>query len=264
MAGVSQRDDADVEDSRALPRPCEGPLEDGAVVGAGDKHDLGVRLDPRGQQAIQRIEPMLGMLADEGAAHVGIRRVQRHAQRGDALLDDAALIVRLEIGERHERPRQKAQAEIVIAQRERGPHARGQLAHETERAGVAALAHAVEDDAVEAEPPCLALLAHELDLTRFAVEVDVAHRDGVVGRQPAPIDEVAQGASVDRRDAAAGLEPRIVGGAQRLDGDDQRPDAAGGAITMRRAALPGSGSRCDDVLRRVRCHRCGLRYSRGD
>ena len=69
---------------------------------------------------------------------------------------------------------------VTNVQRERGPHVARQLAHEAERAGVAALLDAVEHDALELEAPVLAALALELHDARLAVEVDVAELDHIV------------------------------------------------------------------------------------
>ncbi len=114
-------------------------------------------------------------------------------------------------------------AEIVVAQRERGAHVRRQLPHEAERAGVAAKLHAIEQHAFEGEAPILPLLALELDHTALSVKVDVANLDDVAISQPPPIDDVAQGAPVDARQIAAGLEPRIVGRRRGRHLHDTRP-----------------------------------------
>ena len=139
-----------------------------------------MRLDAGGEQPVERVYPVLGVTADHAAAQVGVGRVEAHAQRAHALLDDARLVGGREVGERDEGAGQKAQAEVVVAQAERGAAALGQLAHEAEDACVAAELDAVEHHAPERDAPILAALALELDLARLAVEVDVAHGDDVV------------------------------------------------------------------------------------
>ncbi len=126
------------------------------------------------------------------------------------LLDDAHLVFGGEVREGDERAREEAQTEVVVAQRERRPHVVGELAHEAEDAGVAALLHAVEHHAVELEAPVLALVAEKVDLPRLAVEVDVSHRNLVFGRKPAPVDQVAHRLAIDRGNETARLEPSVI------------------------------------------------------
>ncbi len=170
-----------------------------------------MHLDARLEKAVERGDAVRRVLADKRAASRRVARMQRYAQRGDALLDDARLVFHREIRQGDERARQKAQAEIVVAQRERGAHVRRQLPHEAERAGVAAKLHAIEQHAFEGEAPILPegeapvlpLLALELDHAALSVKVDVAHLDDVAIGQPPPIDDVAQGVPVDARQIAA-------------------------------------------------------------
>ncbi len=148
--------------------------------------------------------------------------MQAHPQRADVLLDDAGLVFGPQVRERDEGARQKAQAEVVVAQHERGAHALGQLAHEAEHAGVAAELHLIEEHAVELEAPALPRLALQFHFARFAILVDVANRYGILGREPPPIDDVAHRLAVHGREVAAGREARVVGGALRLHGGDGR------------------------------------------
>ena len=146
------------------------------------------------------------------------------------LLDDARLVFGGEVREGDERAREEAQTEVVVAQREGRPHVVGELAHEAEDAGVAALLHAVEHHAVELEAPVLALVAEKVDLPRLAVEVDVSHRDLVFGGKPAPIDQVAHRLAVDRGDEAARFESCVVG---RAFGGNVRNFGAGRELFAR-------------------------------
>ena len=68
---------------------------------------------------------MGGVLADDAAADLGVRGVQRHAQGADMLLDDARLVFGGEVRESDERAREEAQTEVVAAQREGRPHVIG-------------------------------------------------------------------------------------------------------------------------------------------
>ena len=146
------------------------------------------------------------------------------------LLDDARLIFGGEVREGDERAREEAQTEVVVTQREGCPHVVGELAHETEDAGVTALLHAVEHHAVELEAPVLALVAKKVDLPCLAVEVDVSHRDLVFGGKPTPIDQVAHRLAVDRGDEAAGFESCVVG---RAFGGNVRNFGAGRELFAR-------------------------------
>jgi len=101
----------------------------------------------------------MGMFAYQPCAYVGVARLQRYAQRRYALFDNARFVFVRQIRERHERAHEKAQSEIVVAQRERRAHARRQLAHEAKGAGVSALLHVVENEAVEFDAPVLTRIA---------------------------------------------------------------------------------------------------------
>ena len=211
VLGEPERDDADIENPRPRVSPLERLAQHFPVVLVGHENDLRVELDAGGKQAVEYLDAMGGVLADDAAAHLGVRGVQRHAQRADALLDDARLVFSGEVREGDERARKEAQAEIVVAQREGCPHVVGKLAHEAEGAGIAALLHAVEHHAFKLEAPVLALVAEKVDLPSLAVEVDVSHRDLVFGGKPTPIDQVAHRLAVDRGDEAAGFESCVVG-----------------------------------------------------
>ena len=230
VLGEPERDDADIEN----PRPRIGPLERLAqhfpVVLVGHEDDLRVKLDASGEQAVEHLDAMGGVLADDAAADLGVRGVQRHAQGADALLDDARLVFGGKVREGDERAREEAQAEVVVAQREGRPHVVGELAHEAEDAGVTALLHPVEHHAFKLESPVLALVAEKFDLPHLAVEVDVPHRDLVFGGKPAPIDQVAHGLAVDRGDEAAGFESCVVG---RAFGGNVRDFGAGRELFAR-------------------------------
>lgn len=143
-------------------------------------------LDAGRQQAVEGLKAVGGVLADHAAAKLRLARVQAHPQGADVLLDDAGLVFRLQVRERDEGPREETQAEIVVAQHERGAHAIGQLAHEAEHAGVAAQLHGIEQHAVELEAPPLPRLPLQFHLPGLAVEIDIAHADDVVGRKPTP------------------------------------------------------------------------------
>ena len=88
----------------------------------------------------------------------------------DVLLDDARLVLGRQVGERDERAGQEAEAEVIVAQGQRRAHVVGQLAHEAEHAGVAALLDAVEHHAGELEAPVLAFVALKLHFAGVAVE----------------------------------------------------------------------------------------------
>ena len=105
---------------------------------------------------------MLGVLAHQPSPRLRVGSVKRHAQRRDALLQDAPFVFGAQVGERHERAGKKAQAEIVVAQGKRGAHAFRQLAHKAKRAGVAALTDAIEHRALERKTPRLAFVALKL------------------------------------------------------------------------------------------------------
>ena len=120
MLRESQRHDAHVENAGARVRPGKRVFQHGAVVLVGHEHDLGVELDARFQQPLQHVDAVLRVLADHASAHLRIRHVQRQAQRRYALLDDAPFVFGLQVGERDEGAREKAQAKIVVAQGERG------------------------------------------------------------------------------------------------------------------------------------------------
>ena len=111
----SQRHDAHVENAGARVRPGKRVFQHGAVVLVGHEHDLGVELDARFQQPLQHVDAVLRVLADHASAHLRIRHVQRQAQRRYALLDDAPFVFGLQVGERDEGAREKAQAKIVVA-----------------------------------------------------------------------------------------------------------------------------------------------------
>ena len=207
-------------------------------------------LDASRQQAVESCQAVGRVLADHAAAQLRLARVQAHPQGADVLLDDAGLIFRLQVRERDEGSRKEAQAEVVVAQHERGAHAVGQLAHEAEHAGVAAELHGIEQHAVELEAPPLPRFALQLHHPGLAVEVDVADRDVVVGRKPAPVDDVAQGRAIHGREVAAGRKAGIVGGAFRLHGDNAR-----------RRPLPRRGRRLGS--RETRLVAGGARGARG-
>ena len=217
VLGKSKRNDADIEDSRPSVSPLECLAQHFPVVLVGHENDLRVELDAGGKQAVERPDAVGGALADDAAAHLGVRGVQRHAQGADVLLDNARLVFSREVRERDERASEKAQAEVVVAQGEGCPHVVGELAHEAEDAGVAALLHAVEHDAFELEAPVFTLVAEKVDLPRLAVEIDVAHRDLIFGGKPTPVDQVAHRLAVDRGDEAARFESSVV---SRAFGDD--------------------------------------------
>ena len=179
-----------------------------------------VEFDAGGEQTVEYLDAMGGVLADDAAADLGVRGVQRHAQGADMLLDDARLVFGGEVREGDERAREEAQTEVVV----------GQLAHEAEDAGVAALLHTVEHHAVELEAPVLALVAEKVDLPRLAVEVDVSHRNLVFGGKPTPVDQVAHRLAVDRGDEAAGFESCVVG---RAFGGNERNFGAGRELFAR-------------------------------
>ena len=149
-------------------------------------------------------------------------------------------------------PARKLETEVVVAQRERRPHVVGELAHEAEDAGVAALLHAVEHHAVELEAPVLALVADKVDLPRLAVEVDVSHRNLVFGRKPAPVDQVAHRLAVDRGDEAAGFEALR----RRQGFRGQRTQFRRGAGSFLRAREPAA--RTLPAASRIRCLSRGI------
>ena len=181
MLREPQRHDAHVQDAGARVRPGERVLEHRAVVFTWHEDYLRVHLDAGGQQAVERGQPVRGVPAHEPAAHAGVGRVKRHAQGRDALFQDARLVLGCQVREGDEGAGQKAQPEVVVAQRERGAHAFGQLAHEAEQARVPALLDAVEHHAFEGEAPVLPFVAHKLHLARVAVQIDVADARDVVG-----------------------------------------------------------------------------------
>ncbi len=191
------------------------------------------------------------MPADDAPANLGVRRVQRHAQRRDALLEDARLVGGREVRERDERARKEAQTEVVVAQGQRRAHVVGQLAHEAERAGVAALLDAVEHDALELEAPVLAFVALKFHLTGITVGVDVSEGDHVVGGKPAPVDHVAHGLAVHAGDDAARGEARVVSRAFGQHGFDDGLRRLGSATL---AAARGLRSLLRHILRRINAH----------
>ena len=230
MLGEPERNDANVEDPRPRVSPLERLAQHLPVVLVGHEDDLRMELDASGEKAVEHFDAVGGVLADDAAADLGVRSVQRHAQRADVLLDNTRLVFGGEVREGDERSREEAQTEVVVAQREGRPHVVGELAHEAEDAGVAALFHAVEHHTVELEAPVFALVAEKVDLPRLAVEVDVSHRDLVFGGKPAPIDQVAHRLAVDRGDEAAGFEPCVVG---RAFGGNERNFGAGRELFAR-------------------------------
>ena len=107
--------------------------------------------------------------------------IKRH-DTGPAVEDvQQRLVLGRQVREGDEGAGQKAQPEVVVAQRERRAHAFGQLAHEAEQARVPALFDAVEHHAFEGEAPVLPFVAHKLHLARVAVQIDVADARDVVG-----------------------------------------------------------------------------------
>ena len=251
MLGEPQRHDADVQDTRARVRPIERLAKRVAVVLVGHEHDLGVELDAGGKQAVHHLDAVLGVAADDAAANLGVGCVQGNAQRADVLLDDARLVGGRQVGERDERSRQKAEAEVVVAQGQRGTHVVGQLSHEAEDAGVAALLDAVEHHAGELEAPLLALVALKLHLAGVSVGVDVAEGDHVVGGKPAPVDHVAHGLAVHAGDDAARREARVVGRAFGQHGFDDGLRRLGSTAF---AAARGLRSLLRHILRRINAH----------
>ena len=253
MLGEPERNDADVEDSRPRVSPPERLAQHFPIVLVGHENDLRVEFDAGGEQAVEYLDAMGGVLADDAAADLGVRGVQRHAQGADMLLDNARFVFGGEVRESDERSREEAQTEVVVAQREGRPHVVGELAHEAEDAGVAALLHAVEHHAVELEAPVLALVAEKVDLPRLAVEVDVSHRNLVFGRKPAPVDQVAHRLAVDRGDEAAGFESCVVG---RAFGGNERNFGAGRELFTRTRTCRARIARCFaiDVFRGVYRH----------
>ena len=213
MLGEPERNDADVEDPRPRVSPPERLAQHFPIVLVGHENDLRVEFDAGGEQTVEYLDAMGGVLADDAAADLGVRGVQRHAQRADMLLDDARLVFGGEVREGDERAREEAQTEVVVAQREGRPHVIGELAHEAEDAGVAALLHAVEHHAGKFEAPIFTFAAFKLHFASFAVGVDVAERDEIVGGKPAPVDHVAHGLTVHAGDDAAWRESGVVGGA---------------------------------------------------
>ena len=251
MLGEAQRHDADVQDARARIRPVERLAQRVAVVLVGHEHDLRVELDAGGKQAVHHLDAVLGMPADDAPANLGVGRVQGNAQRADVLLDDARLVLGRQVGERDERSRQEAEAEVVVAQGQRRAHVVGQLAHEAEDAGVAALLDAVEHHAGELEAPLLALIALKLHLAGVAVGVDVSEGDHVVGGKPTPVDHVAHRLAVHAGDDAARREARIVGRAFGQHGFDDGLRRIGSAAL---AAARGLRSLLRHILRRINAH----------
>ena len=179
----------------------------------------------------------------------GLDACRGNAQRADALLDDARLVLGRQVGERNERSRQEAEAEVVVAQGQRRAHVVGQLAHEAEDAGVAALLDAVEHHAGELEAPLLALIALKLHLAGIAVGVCVTEGDHVVGGKPAPVDHVAHGLTINAGDDATRREARVVGGAFGQHGFDdglgaRGCGACGGPWTARPASPHPEEDKC--------------------
>ena len=116
----AERHDADVDDALPRIRPLERIAQNRPVVDPGHENDLACTSMPASEKAVERGDAVRRVLADKRAASRRIARMQRYAQRGDALLDDARLVFHREIRQGDERARQKAQAEIVVAQQSEG------------------------------------------------------------------------------------------------------------------------------------------------
>ena len=181
-----------------------------------------MHLDAGFEQPIERRYAMGGMTPDESAARLLVVGMKRHAQRADMLLDDARLVFGTQVRESDERARQKAQAEIIVAQRERRTHAGGQLPHEAERACIAALLDLVEHDPGKRQTPIFSFVASHIDNPLVAVEITIAQGHLVAVGEPTPIDDVAYREPIDRKHGATGLEADVVSWAFRCDGRDDR------------------------------------------
>ena len=225
MGRIPQRNDAHVQDAWAFVCPFEGLRQHFPVIFAGEKHDLHMKFDAVRKETLERINACLRMFTDEARTHVGIDGMQRHPQRRKAHLDDALLIFRCHIRQRHECPTCETEPVIVVAHIQRIAHAARKLMHEAERASVAALAHGIEHDAFEGDSPTLPFIALECHLTRIAIEIDISQGQNVIGTLPTPVDDVAQGLAVDRRDDATWSETRIIGRGKRLNVHDMRTRA---------------------------------------
>ena len=67
-----QGHDADVQDARACVGPLKRFAQHVAVVLVGHQHDLRVEFDAGGKQAVHDVDAVLGVAADDAAAHLGV------------------------------------------------------------------------------------------------------------------------------------------------------------------------------------------------
>ena len=193
------------------------------------------------------------MPADDAPANLGVGRVQGNAQRADVLLDDARLVLGRQVGERDERSRQEAEAEVVVAQGQRRAHVVGQLAHEAEDAGVAALLDAVEHHAGELEAPLLALIALKLHLAGITLGyIDTDGDSGEVELERSASRSCARARlTINAGDDATRVKPASSAGLSGSIGSD---DGLRGSGARRLRPPADCVSLLRHILRRINAH----------
>ena len=148
--GGADRDNRDVLHRRMQRRQvADRAVERVAVVDAGAEHDLRVRLDAERAEPAQLLADIgRGLVAEQIAPQLGLRRMHRDVDRREPLLFEPLPVVLGEVRERDEVAVEEAQPVVVVFHVERLPHALRVALEEAEEAAVVA-----DPDAVERRRP---------------------------------------------------------------------------------------------------------------
>ena len=170
--------------------------------------------------------------------------MQRHVERRQALLGDAADVSVGQVGEGDEVPLEKRQPVVVVSQVQRFAHALGKLFHEAERAAIPARSNAVEEGLGELHSPRFVDLPTKRHGARDPVTV--LHLEGglrTIG-QPLPVQDITHLDAFHGDDRITGHKRSACSGRTRGHGRDHTTHRPG-------VATRGVGSAVHRLLHRL-------------
>lgn len=200
------------------PEVGEGLFEHLAVVEPGHDHHLRVELDPALRQARELLHDVRhARIVQQHFPSVPRRRVHRHVERRQAVLEDPRDVAFLHVGERGEIPVGEGEAVVIIAHVQRAAQAGGKSLNEAELAAVGA---APDRGRLEFDAERLAVGAFDVEGDLFPARQAGLDRERVVRREELPVEEVGELPPVHRMELGARDDAQFLGDGVRENAAD--------------------------------------------